>query len=158
MGDRNRDARSTVLLALVLVAAVPLLAFSATQVGLQTGTIDIAHDHGGAGEHEKVHQEHIDAGHFTLMAAFGFVVIGIGLLASLRPGGWWLPASITGLMVAFFGLASVVFPDAASSADTAWGVAAITWGVVFVGATVLTRDVETPSPYGERQDTATPEK
>lgn len=144
------DGRTNrVMLALVLVAAVPLLSFSGTQVGLQNGAIEPAHDHAGGTDHEQIHQEHVDAGHFGLMAAFGFVVIGMGLLASLRPVGRWLPAWCTGVLAAFVGLASVLFPQAASSADMVWGLAAIAWGIAFVGTSELDRAETTPSPYGE---------
>lgn len=149
------------MLVLILVAAVPVLAFSATQIGLQTGAIDQAghgHDHGEAGAHAEVHQEHIDAGHFSLMAAFGFVVIGIGLLASLRQAGWWLPAWTTGVLVVYFGLASVVFPETASSAGPVWGVAAIAWVVAFVGAAELTQDSETPTLLGAKRGTPAGER
>lgn len=147
------------MLALVLVAAVPLLAFAATHVGLQTGAIEQAvHGHATDAAHGEVHQEHVDFGHFMLVAAFGFVVVGIGLLASLRPDGWRLSAWLTGILAAFFGLASVVFPETASSAGTMWGVAAIGWGIVFVAAAELTREAGTLSAYGERRATPTPEE
>lgn len=145
---------SRLLLALVLVAAAPLVAFSATQVGLQTGAIEQGgHEHGEAGGHAEVHEEHVEYGHFAMMAAFGFVVIGLGLLASLRPTGWWLPAGFVGLMAAFYGLASVAFPETASSAGTTWGVAAVGWGVVFVAAALLEHGGEAPSPYGDHEVT-----
>ena len=144
-----------VLLTLVIIAAVPLLAFASTNVGLQAGASGPSHGHGGAatghgaaatddeggaGTHdEAVHQEHIDAGHFGLMAAFSFIVIGVGLLASLRPDGWWLTAWVAGFFPALIGLASVVFPDDASSFGLAWGLAAIVWGVTFVAVAELIR-------------------
>ncbi|MGH2361139.1 MAG: hypothetical protein ACRDGM_11455, partial [bacterium] len=112
-----------VMLALVIIAAVPLLAFASTNIGLQ-GTV--ADDHAGIG-------------HYGFMAAFGFTVIGAGLLASLRPAGWRLTAWVAGLLPTFLGLASVVFPDVSSSLGLVWAVAAIAWGVVFVAAAQLTQ-------------------
>lgn len=85
------------------------------------------------------------------MAAFSFVVIGIGLVASLRQDGWLLPAGLTGLLVAIFGIASISFPEAASTVDLMWGVAAIGWGIAFVVAAVTTQGAAEPAPYRTRE-------
>jgi uncharacterized cupredoxin-like copper-binding protein len=114
-----------VMLALVIIAAVPLLAFASSNIGLQ----------------RTVPNDHAGMGHYGFMAAFSFTVIGVGLLASLRPDGWRLTAWVAGLLPALLGLASVVFPDASSSLGLVWAVAAIAWGVVFVGAAELTKGV-----------------
>jgi hypothetical protein len=123
-----------VLLALVGIAAVPLLAYASTNIGLQRTVTD---DHAGMG-------------HYGFMAAFGFTVIGVGLWASLRPDGWRLTAWVAGLLPAFLGLVSVVFPGASSSLGLVWALAAIAWGVVFVAAAELTRDAEGPTLLGSR--------
>ncbi|MGH2376997.1 MAG: hypothetical protein ACRDGT_00820 [Candidatus Limnocylindria bacterium] len=112
-----------VMLALVIVAAVPLLAFASTHIGLQGGIQD----------------EHARAGHYGFMAGFSFTVIGIGLLASLRPDGWRLTAWVAGLLPALLGLASVVYPDARSSLSLVWALAAIAWGIAFVAAAEFSR-------------------
>lgn len=135
-----------VLLALAIVAAVPLLAFASTQVGLQTGAIEPSHDHGGAShDHDEVHQEHIDAGHFTIMVAISLIVIGLALLASFRPDGWWVTAWMAGLVPIFIGLVSIVYSDAASSVDLLWAVGAVLWGFGFVIAGEMTQDEEAPT-------------
>ncbi|MBI2297454.1 MAG: hypothetical protein HYU66_00635, partial [Armatimonadetes bacterium] len=85
---------NVVLLGLVVVAAVPLLAFAATNIGLQ-GTVP---------------DDHAQLGHYGYMAAFAFTVIGVGLLAGLRPDGWRLTAWIAGLLPALLGLASLAYP------------------------------------------------
>jgi len=115
-----------VMLALVIIAAVPLLAFASTNIGLQM----------------TITNEHAAMGHYGFMAAFSFTVIGVGLLASLRPDGWRLTAWVAGLLPALLGMASVIFPDVESSLDPGWALAAITWGAVFIGAAVFTRDAE----------------
>jgi len=112
-----------VMLALVIIAAVPLLALASTNIGLQ----------------RTVTNDHAALGHYGFMAAFSFTVIGVGLLASLRPDGWWLSAWIAGFLPALLGLASMVFPDVDSSLGLAWGLAAIAWGVVFVAAAEFIR-------------------
>jgi len=121
-----------VMLALVIIAAVPLLAFASTNIGLQ----------------RSVSNEHAALGHYGFMAAFSFTVMGVGLLASLRPDGWWLSAWVAGLLGALFGLASVVFPDVDSSLGPIWALAAIAWGVVFVAVAELTQDAESPTLLG----------
>jgi hypothetical protein len=120
-----------VMLALVIIATVPLLAFASTNIGLQ----------------RTLTNEHAAMGHYGFMAAFSFTVIGVGLSASLRPDGWRLTAWAAGLLSALFGMASVISPDLDSSLDPAWAVAAIGWGALFTGAALLTRDREkTPQP------------
>lgn len=105
-----------VMLALVAVAAAPLLAFAASNVALQRGAAD----------------DHVDLGHYGFMAAFSFTVIGVGILASLRPDGWRLTAWVGGLLPTLLGIASFVFPDVASSLSVGWALAAIAWGIAFV--------------------------
>lgn len=111
------------MLALVFVAAVPLLALAITNIGLQrTPTND-----------------HAALGHYGFMAGFSFAVIGVGLLASMRPAGWRLAAWIAGLLPALLGFASVVFPDVESSLSLAWSLGAIAWGVTFLAVAEFVR-------------------
>ena len=129
----------------MIVAAVPLVPFAANQTALQAGTAE----HAAAGaDHEEAHQEHIDEGHFANMTGLAFAIIALGVLASLRPPGWWLPAWTAGGMAVVYGLASALFPDLASSAGVLWGALAIAWGVVSVGTAELTQDDEAPSLLG----------
>ena len=121
-----------VMLALVIIAAVPLLALASTNIGLQ----------------RTVANDHAALGHYGFMAAFSVTVIGVCLLASLRPDGWRLTAWVAGLLPALLGLASVVFPDLDSSLGLVWALAAIAWGVVFVAAAELTQDAESPTLLG----------
>lgn len=148
------DRINRVTLALVIVAAVPLLAFAATQVGLQTGAIDPAHDHAGGGHAEEVHQQHIEFGHFTFTAAVIFAIIGAGLLASLQLPGWWVAAWLAGAMSVVYGLASVAVPEAASNPGLLWAIALIVWGVVFVAAAESTQNGDAPSLLADRSETS----
>ncbi|MDP3794870.1 MAG: hypothetical protein Q8R13_03010 [bacterium] len=86
-------------------------------------------------------QEHINAGHYRNMAAVGFIIILLGLLASFRPQGWRVAAWIAGFLPIFLGLASIVLPNAESSLGLGWGIAAIVWGTVFIAAAELTKDM-----------------
>ena len=116
-----------VMLTLVCLAAVPLLAFASTNIGLQGTVAD----------------EHAGMGHYGFMAAFSFTVIWVGLVASLRPDGWRLTAWVAGLLPALLGLASVLYP-VSSSLSLPWALAAIAWGTTFVAAAELTRGAESP--------------
>ena len=107
-----------VMLALVIIAAVPLVVYASTNIGLQGTVAD----------------DHAAAGHYGFMAAFSFTVTGVGLLASLRPDGWRLTAWVTGLLPGLFGLTSLIYPDTSSSLGTVWAIAAMAWGVVFIAA------------------------
>jgi hypothetical protein len=114
------------MLALVIIAAVPLLASATSNIALQ----------------RTVTNEHALMGHYGFVAAFSFTVIGVGLLASFRPDGWRLAAWVPGLLPALLGMASLIFPDVDSSLDASWALVAISWGVVFIGAALLTRERE----------------
>jgi hypothetical protein len=120
-----------VMLAMVIVAAVPLLVFASTNIGLQATVTD----------------EHAAMGHYGFMAAFSFTVIGVALLASLRPDGWRLTAWVAGLLPALLGLASLVYP-VSSSLSLPWALAAIAWGVGFIAAAERTRAAKAPTPLG----------
>jgi hypothetical protein len=120
-----------VMLALVVIAAVPLLAFASTNIGLQS----------------KVTDEHAAMGHYGFMAAFSFTVIGVGVLASLRSNGWRLTAWVAGLLPALFGVTSMMNPDASSSLGPVGAVAAILWGVAFVATAELTKAAEVPTLF-----------
>lgn len=118
------------MLALIAIAAVPLLAFALSNIGLERTVAD----------------DHAALGHYGFLAAFGFTVIGVGLLTSLRPDGWRLTAWVTGLLPVLLGLASVTFSDASSRLDLGWALAAIAWGVVFIGAAERTRSIGGADP------------
>jgi hypothetical protein len=111
------------MLAFVVIGAVPLLAFAFANIVLQRA---------GPSDHALL-------GHYGYLAAFGFTVLGVGLLASLRPDGWRLTAWVAGLLPALLGLASLGFPDVDSSLDPLWALAAIAWGALFVAAAELGR-------------------
>jgi hypothetical protein len=86
------------------------------------------------------------------MAALAFTVIGVGLVASLRPDGWRLTTWVAGLLPAVLGVWSLLFPDVSSSLGLGWALAAIAWGAVFVAAAERTKDVDSPTLLGSRGD------
>lgn len=144
VSELSVDRVNRITLALLVVAAVPLMAFAATQVGLQTGAIQQAHDH-ASGHAEEVHEQHVEFGHFAFTAAVIFAIIGAGLLGTLQLPGWWTAAWLAGAMSVVYGLASIGAPEAASNPGLLWSIAMIGWGVVFVAAAELTQDAESPS-------------
>jgi hypothetical protein len=114
-----------VMVTLVVVAAVPLLLYAVTNIGLQVSGAD----------------DHAAAGHYGFMAAFSFTIIGTGLLASLRADGWRLTAWVAGLLPALLGLVSLIYP-VSSSLSPPWALAAIAWGVGFVLTAERSRHAE----------------
>jgi hypothetical protein len=117
------------LLALVAVAAVALLPFTSTNIGLQASVPD----------------DHAAAGHYGFMAAFALATLGLGVLASLRPDGWRLTAWNAGLLPMLIGATSLIYPGAMSSLAPPWALAAITWAAVFVAAAELSQGRQ-PTP------------
>jgi hypothetical protein len=91
------------------------------------------------------------------MAAFSFTVIAVGLLASLRLDGWRLPAWVAGLLPITVGMTSILYPDAASSLDTAWALAAIAWGIAFAATAEVTARAEGGSLLGLRSNASSSE-
>lgn len=157
-----------VLLALVIIAAIPLLALAFKNISLQLagggGTGLFGHNppafHGGDSatnqelsqdqslndtgsiptDDESAHdRKHTALGHYRNLAAFSFIIILVGILASLQPLGWRLAAWIAGFLPILLGLASVVLPGAESSLGVAWGIAAIVWGLTFITAAEFIR-------------------
>jgi hypothetical protein len=108
------------MLALVGAAAIPLVAFAWTNIGLQrAGPTD-----------------HALAGHYGYMAAFTFTVIAVGLLASARPRGWRPAAWVAGSLPIVLGVVSLLYPAADSRLDEMWAAIAIVWGIAFVAAAI----------------------
>lgn len=148
-----------VTLVLVVIAAIPLLAFAANQVALQTGAIEPGHEHGaGAGNAEEIHEQHVEHHHFMFVVAFVLGVIGVGLLASFQLPGWWLGAWVAGLMMAVYSIAGLLAPEASSNPGLLWNLAGIAWAVVFVAAAERTQDTATPSLLGARRSTTTADR
>jgi hypothetical protein len=111
------------MLALVGAAAIPLLAFAWTSIGLQrVGPTD-----------------HAVAGHYGYMAAMAFTVIGVGLLASARPQGWRITAWVAGSLPIILGVVSLLYPAADSRLEAMWAVIAAAWGIAFVAVAELRR-------------------
>ncbi|MBI2664226.1 hypothetical protein HYX10_02685 [Candidatus Woesearchaeota archaeon] len=160
------------LLTLVIAAAIPLLAFTFTNIGLQTADGGnsgfFEHNpptfHGGDSaanqepsqnqpldsinevdtDNEADHdQKHIALGHYRNIAVLALLIILVGILASFKPGDWRLAAWVAGFLPILFGLASIILPNAESSLGVIWSLVAIVWGVVFVAVAELTKNAHT---------------
>jgi hypothetical protein len=108
---------SRTLLALVVVAAVPLAVYA-------VGQLDI---HAGSGPHD----EHYEFGHWIAMAVYALLAPLLGAVAAAKVSGWRVPLWTAGVMVAGLGVASLGI-GAASQLTTAWALAAILWGAAFI--------------------------
>jgi len=73
------------------------------------------------------------------MGAFNLIIVGLALVASLRPPGWRLPAWSAGLSAVLFGAASIANQGDASALNTYWSVLAIAWGIGFIMTAEVTR-------------------
>lgn len=150
LGGLTDSRPNRLLLGLVVVAAIPLLAFAAHQVGLQTGAIEAAHAHAGGGHDAEVHQQHIEFHHFMFVTQWAVGAVGLGLLASLQPAGWRLAAWLAAAMVAVFAMAGLLAPSAASNPGFLWNLGAIVWALVFVSAAAMERGVVDSTANGFR--------
>ncbi|AGB17596.1 hypothetical protein Halru_3030 [Halovivax ruber XH-70] len=113
---RRGRATSLALLALLGVAAVPLLAFAATQLPLSTNPAD----------------SHAVEGHYVMLAGLALAPLAYGIPAALGMRGARLAAWLAALPIAYYGLLSLSFPAQVGSTGVLWGVAAVGWAVAFV--------------------------
>ena len=113
---RRGQSYSPAMLAFVIVAAIPLVAFSIAQVGLQVNTTD----------------PHAAVGHYTGMARLGLVPLVYGFLAAIGMRGWRVAAWIAALPIAYYGFLSISFTAQTGSTGVMWGAGAILWAVAFV--------------------------
>ena len=108
---------SPILLALVLAATAPLVAYAIGQAELQRM------------DHTSSHAAFF---HWVETSFYAVAVIGLGLLAALRPAAYRLAAWIGGLALGVLGIASLAFGGFASSLPYPWGWAALAGSVAFL--------------------------
>lgn len=84
---------------------------------------------------------------FAEMAALAVAIVGAGMLAASRPGGWRITAWSVGLAAVIVGSASIVLPELPGSLGRTAGVLAVAWGVLFV-AVAEWEARNTPEPPG----------
>lgn len=120
---RRGDSFSPALLALVVIAAVPLVAFMVNQFGLSANALD----------------PHASEGHYVAMAGLAFAPIAYGAFAAFGFVGWRLASWLAAIPMAYYGLMSVSFTAQAGSTGTMWGIAAIVWALAFVAVAEYSR-------------------
>jgi hypothetical protein len=123
---RRVDGPSPAILALVALAAVPVLAFAVGEVALQSALGD----------------DHALDGHYGMVVALLTYVLAGGLLAGLGVAGWRPVAWIAAGLLGFFAVESVAFPAQASSVGPTWGALALAWAVALVVLAELSRSPE----------------
>lgn len=119
------NGASRALLALTAAVAVPLLVLAGRNAALQAGVPD----------------DHAALGHYGFVAAFALTVLGVAVLAALRPVGWEPVAGVAGLLPVLFGVASLTAPAASSSLGRPWAIAAVVWGLAFLAVAARDRSI-----------------
>jgi MFS family permease len=110
-------------LALVLLAAVPIVAYALTHARLQSEGF--------------VADPHVELHHYSGQAAGSLMLLLFAVAPGLGAVGWRLAARLAGAAVTILGAASLAYPDRASAFDPVWAWLAVAWGVTFLGLTWL---------------------
>lgn len=111
---------SPILLLAVLAAAAPLVVYAIGQAELQRT------------DHTSTHAAFF---HWVEASFSAIAVLGLGLIAALRPSAHRMAAWIGGMALGVLGVASLAFDGYASSFAEPWGVAALVGGIAFVAVT-----------------------
>lgn len=110
---------SIVLGGLMLIAAIPLIAFSVDSFGIFGAS--------GPGD------EHYDFGHWAFMGIYPIVTILLGAVAASKVSGWRVPGWTAAVLVFAHGLVSLTVPSA-SAIGTPWALLALAWAIAFAAA------------------------
>jgi uncharacterized membrane protein (UPF0136 family) len=113
-----RGRASPVLLALVVGAAVPLIAYALGQAEVQR--LDET-------------SEHSQFYHWVETSFYAAAIPLVGLLAALRPVAYRLSARSSGFALAVLGAASLALPGYASALENPWAWSALAGGIAYVG-------------------------
>lgn len=119
---------SPYLAGFAVLAAIPLLVYFFDQAGLQRTL--------------PGNDPHSMENHWLGTAALALAFPLVGLVVSLRASGWRWAGWFAGGGAALLGLASVVFPEHASSVGRLWGTVMILAGLAFVA--LVEREARSP--------------
>jgi hypothetical protein len=108
---------SPILLLLILVAAVPLVAYALGQAELQR--IDSS-------------SEHAERFHWVETSFYAVAILLLGLLAAMRPAAYRMTAWIAAIALAILGVASLALQDYPSALEAEWAWAALAGSILFM--------------------------
>lgn len=105
-------------LVLVVLAAVPLVAYALTQARLQSEGLAA--------------NPHVDLHHYGGMAVGALMLLLFAVAPALGASGWRLAAWIAGVSMAVIAVGSLVYADHESALDATWAWLGLGWAVAFV--------------------------
>jgi hypothetical protein len=108
---------SPILLLLILVAAVPLVAYALGQAELQR--IDST-------------SEHAERFHWVETSFYAIAILLLGLLAAMRPAAYRMTAWLAAIALAILGVASLALQDYPSALEAEWAWAALAGSILFM--------------------------
>jgi hypothetical protein len=108
---------SLIMLAVVVVGAVPLVMYALGQAQLQR---------------TDLFSEHTAFFHWVETSFYAIAILLLGFLAALRPDAFRLAAWMGGSALVILGAASVLFGQHASAIAAPWGWAALAGGLAFI--------------------------
>jgi hypothetical protein len=111
-----------VMLALAVLAAIPLVVYALGQAEIQRACVD--------------GDQHCQEFHYAGMAALALAMPLAGAVASFRAPGWRVTALLVAAAAAVFGLSAILFPEGVSSVGTTWGAIALAGGVLFAAVSL----------------------
>ena len=117
-GVRLGGRPQPLLLAVALLAAIPLVMYAIDQAAIQRACVE--------------GDQHCDEFHYAGMAALAFALPLVAFVASFPVAGRRIVARLVGAAAAVWGLSGILFPDAISSIGTMWGAVTLAVGVLFV--------------------------
>lgn len=117
-GMRLGGRPQPILVALALLAAIPLVMYALDQAAIQRACVE--------------GDQHCDEFHYAGMAAISYALPLVALVASFPVAGRRITARLVGAAAAVFGLSGILFPDSVSSIGTTWGAVALGGAVVFL--------------------------
>ncbi|HJS26667.1 MAG TPA: hypothetical protein VJ913_06035 [Actinomycetota bacterium] len=106
-------------LALVLLAAIPVVAYALTHARLQSEGL--------------IADPHVELHHYSGQAAGSLMLLLFAIAPGLGAVGWRLAAWLAGAAMTILGVASIAYPDHVSVFDPVWAWLALAWGVAFIG-------------------------
>jgi hypothetical protein len=128
-GIRLGGRPQPIMIALALLAAIPLVMYALDQAAIQRACIE--------------GDQHCDEFHYAGMAALAYALPLAAFVASFPVAGRRIVARLVGAAAVVFGLSGVLFPDAVSSIGRTWGAVTLGVGVLFVAVAEWgTRDAE----------------